>query len=202
MQEYTTNIPDSEIYGFEVQGDYYVTPQFKVGGYYTFLESSLGTFQATTLGDPNPLVGTHTYLDQESGEMRTTAYNLPKDWTGSRLPQQPKHKWAITASYETSFDSIPGSFNFSGWLNYTGERYPMVRNIESQIMAAYNRVDVRATWTSPDENLTISGFVQNLMDETGLVAYLPFGGGTNPLYVPKGTLTDPRRLGVIVNWSM
>ena len=202
LQEYTTNIPDSEIYGFELQGDYYVTPQIKVGGYYTFLESSLGTFTATTLGDPNPLVGTHTYLDTESGEMRTTAYNLPKDWTGSRLPQQPKHKWAITASYETTFDSIPGSFNFSGWLNYTGERYPMVRNIESQIMAAYNRVDVRATWTSPDENLTISGFVQNLMDETGLVAYLPFGGGTNPLYVPKGTLTDSRRMGVIVNWSM
>ena len=69
-------------------------------------------------------------------------------------------------------------------------------------MAAYNRVDVRATWTSPEENLTISGFVQNLMDETGLVAYLPNGAGTNPLYVPKGTLTDPRRVGVIVNWSL
>ena len=202
LQEYTTNIPNSDIYGFELQGDYYITPQIKVGGYYTLLESSLGTFTATALGDPSPQVGVHTYLDQESGEQRTTAYTLPKDWTGSRLPQQPKHKWAITASYETTFDAVPGSFNFSGWLNYTGERYPMVRNIESQIMAAYNRLDVRATWTSPDERFTVSGFVQNVMDKAGLVAYLPFGGGTNPLYVPKGTLSDPRRAGVIINWKM
>ena len=202
LMEYTTNIPDSTIWGFEVQADYYVTQQLKVGGYYTYLASELGTFSATTQGDPNPVLGTHTYLDTETGQYRTSAYNQPRDWTGSRLPQQPEHKWAITFSYENTFDSIPGSFVWSGWLNYTGERFPLVRNIESQKLRAYNRLDLRATWTSPDEKTTIAAFVQNVMDEVGLVAYLPQDAITNPLYPPMGTLSDPRRVGVVINWAM
>jgi len=202
LVEFVTNIPQSEIWGFELQGDFYLTQKLKVGGFYTYLDSSLGTFSATTLGDPNPLVGSHTYLDPETGATRTVAYDMPKDWTGSQLPQQPKHKMAITASYDTSFDALPGSFNFSGWVNYTGERYPLVRNIEAQKLASYSRMDLRATWTSSSENLTVSAFVQNVFDETGLVAYVPAGTGDNPLYVPKGVLSDPRRVGVVLNYSL
>ena len=202
LQEYTSNTPDSEIWGFEVEGNYYLTPQLKVGGFYAYLGSDLGTFSSTTHGDPNPDFGLWEHLDMETGEPMVSIYNKPKDWTGSRLPQQPEHKWAITVAYENTFKAIPGSFVWSGWYNYTGERFPLVRNIDSQKIRAYNRLDLRATWTSPSERLTITGFVQNVMDEIGLVAYLPQAAIANPLYPPMGTLTDPRRIGMVVSWSM
>ncbi|MDA0791775.1 MAG: TonB-dependent receptor, partial [Proteobacteria bacterium] len=183
-------------------GNYYITQQLKVGGFYAFLGSDLGTFSATTQGDPNPQVGSWQHLDQETGQTVVSPYNRPRDWTGSRLPQQPEHKYAITLEYANSFESIPGSFVWSGWFNYTGERYPLVRNIESQKLRAYNRLDLRATWTSPSEKLTVTAFVQNVMDEIGLVAYLPQDAGSNPLYPPMGTLSDPRRIGVVFDWRM
>ena len=200
--EFTSNTPDSEIWGFEIEGNYYLTPQLKVGGFYTYLGSDLGQFEATTHADPNPLLGLWEHLDMETGEMIISAYNRPRDWTGSRLPQQPEHKFAITFAYENSFEAFPGSFVWSGWFNYTGERYPFVRNLESEKMSAYNRLDLRATWTSPSEQLTITGFIQNVMDEIGLVAYLPQNGGAQTLYPPMGTLSDPRRIGVVVSWEM
>jgi iron complex outermembrane receptor protein len=202
LVEFTTNIPDSEVWGFEIEGNYYITQQLKVGGFYAFLGSDLGTFSATTQGDPNPQVGSWQHLDQETGQTVVSPYNQPRDWTGSRLPQQPEHKYAITLEYANSFESIPGSFVWSGWFNYTGERYPLVRNIESQKLRAYNRLDLRATWTSPSEKLTVTAFVQNVMDEIGLVAYLPQDAGSNPLYPPMGTLSDPRRIGVVFDWRM
>ncbi|MCY4533285.1 MAG: TonB-dependent receptor [Gammaproteobacteria bacterium] len=202
LQEYTTNIPDSQIWGFEIEGNYYLTPQLKVGGFYTYLGSDLGTFSATTQGDPNPEFGLWEHIDTETGQMVTSVYNRPRDWTGSRLPQQPEHKWAITVAYENTFESVPGSFVWSGWYNYTGERFPLVRNIDSQKLRAYNRLDLRATWTSPSEKLTLTAFVQNVMDEIGLVAYLPQSAIANPLYPPMGTLSDPRRIGLVVSWQM
>jgi hypothetical protein len=69
-------------------------------------------------------------------------------------------------------------------------------------MRSYNRLDLRATWTSPSQQLTVTAFVQNVMDEIGLVAYLPQDAGENPLYPPMGTLTDPRRIGLVIDWAM
>ncbi len=202
LVEFTTNIPDSKVWGFEIEGNYYLSQNLKIGGFYAYLGSDLGTFSATTQGDPNPVLGSWEHLDLETGDTVVSPYNQPRDWTGSRLPQQPKHKYAITVEYANTFDSIPGSFVWSGWLNYTGERYPLVRNISSQKLREYNRLDLRATWTSPNEKLTVTGFVQNVMDEIGLVAYLPQDAGSNPLYPPMGTLSDPRRIGLVVSWEM
>ena len=200
--EFTTNIPDTRIWGFEVEGHYYIAPRLKIGGFYTYLGSDLGVFVAQTYADPNPTVGLWTHIDAESGETRTSAYQLPKEWTGGTLPQQPQHKAAMTVSYENSVDAIPGTFRWSGWLNYTGERYPYAQNLESQKMRAYNRLDLRATWTAPNEKATVTAFVQNVLDEIGLVAYIPQNGGANTLYPPLGTLTDPRRIGAVVSWRM
>ena len=61
---------------------------------------------------------------------------------------------------------------------------------------------MRATWISASEQLTVTAFVQNVMDEIGLVAYLPQDAGSNPLYPPMGTLSDPRRIGLVVSWDM
>ena len=200
--EFTTNIPDTKIWGFEVEGHYYVTEQLKIGGFYTYLGSDLGPFEAQTFADPNPTVAPWTYIDEETGQQVTGPYQLPKVWTGSKLPQQPTHKAAITVAYENSFDGVPGTFQWSGWLNYTGERYPYAQNLDSQIMRAYNRLDLRATWTAPDGNVTATAFIQNVMDEIGLVAYIPQNGGANWLYPPLGTLSDPRRIGAVISWRM
>ena len=200
--EYTVNIPESQIWGFEVEGNYYVTEKLKIGGFYTYLGSDLGTFESVGPADPDGELGTWEHIDQETGMMVTNLYERPRSWTGGRLPQQPEHKMAFTVSYDTELSAIPGALNISGWINYTGERYPNVQNIDSQIMRAYSRTDIRATWTSPDERVSVTGFVQNVFDEIGLVAYVPQFSTDNPLYPPMGTLTDPRRVGLVVNWNI
>ena len=200
LLEYTTNIPDTKIWGFEVDATYYITERLKAGGFYTFLGSEIGAFSALTVADPDAELARWDYTDEESGDPAVGLYTQPKVWTGGTLPQQAKHKMAATLSYENSFDQIPGSFRWSGWLSYTGERYPYTQNIESQKMRAHKRLDVRTTWMSPSEQMTVTGFIQNITGEVGLVAYLPNNSGV--LYPPMGTLTDPRRVGVVVEWKM
>ena len=67
-------------------------------------------------------------------------------------------------------------------------------------MPAYDRWDIRATWTSASESWAVTLYVQNVLDEIGLIEFLPqstFSPTTNPA---TGTLTDPRQFGVQLRW--
>lgn len=200
--EYIDNISGTKIWGFELEATYYITEQLRVAGFYTYLGSDIGPFTSIVDGDPDAQMAPWTYYNADIGENVNGFYQKPENWEGGTLPQQPEHKAAVTLAYENFFEKIPGTFRWLGTLSYTGERYPQVQNIESQRMRAYKRLDVRASWTSPGEKWSASVFVQNATDEIGLVAYLPQYEASNPSYPPYGTLTDPRRIGIVISWKM
>lgn len=202
LVEFIDNIPDTKIYGFELEASYYITEQLRVAAFYTYLGSEIGPFSSTNLTDPDAEVLPWTYTDIETGNPVDTFYMKPKEWTGGTLPQQPEHKWAVTVAYENSFEKVPGTFLWLGTFSYRGEMYPEVQNIESQRMRAHKRVDLRASWTSDSGKWSASLYVQNLMNEIGLVAYIPQNDAWNPSYPPYGTLTDPRRIGATLSWKM
>ena len=66
-------------------------------------------------------------------------------------------------------------------------------------MPAYSRWDLRGVWTSPSSAWTVTAYVQNVLDEIGLIEVLPeaprTGRGT-----AMATLTEPRQFGVQIRW--
>lgn len=85
--------------------------------------------------------------------MRTNVGQEPQNWGGGWLPQQPEHSGSLFLSYQQPVQALGGGMlHLLGTLSYTGERYPYVQNVESQKMAAYRRLDLRAGWLSTDDD--------------------------------------------------
>ena len=43
---------------------------------------------------------------------------------------------------------------------------------EDEMAEAYGRLDMRASWTSADGRMIVAGFVNNVLDETGVLQVL------------------------------
>jgi len=120
---------------------------------------------------------------------------------------QPNHKLALTAAYSLPMPEIPilssqplGTLQLLTTYSYTGDRHPYIANLPSQEMRAYGRWDVRAQWTSESGQWSAGIFIQNVFDEIGLVEFVPVS--TNGESPAMGTLTDGRRVGVVLRWKM
>ena len=197
--EFTNNIRDTKIWGGEVDFIYHVNDNWRLSGFYAYLDSEIGPHFEVVRGHPNPQTGLWNHIDFNTGEPTTSEYVLPTDMTGNQLPMQPNHKFALTASYETSLrGAIRGRLQVLGTYSWVDERASDLSNFDISTLPAYGRFDVRGTWTSPDEAITTSLFVQNVFDEIGVIEYLhqsTIGGAP-----ASGTLTEPRSIGVELRW--
>ncbi len=204
LQEFTTNVDGTSIWGLDLEWTYYLSEQWRIGGYYAFLDSSLGEFSTVVIDDPDPEVGVWHRLDWDTGEPTTRNYIKPRNLKDGKLPQQAKHKAAVSVSYDKELDGGRGSVQLLGTWSYTGDRYALVQNAESNRMPAYSRLDLRAAWTSANTAWSATVYVQNALDEIGFVEYIP---GFRPDWAfnasegyAKGTLTEPRQFGLQVRW--
>lgn len=198
LVEFTDNIDGTTIWGLELESTYYIDDKWRLSGFYAYLGSSLGEFSAIAYGNPNVRFIQWDYID-ENNVPRTNTIREPQNYEGGRLPIQPRHKGAATLSYRTPLDYMGGgTLQLLGTLSYTGERFPYAQNIESQAMAAYRRLDMRAGWTPAEGNWSVVLYVQNALNEVGLIEYLPANtsGGD-----AVGTLTEARQFGVQLRWS-
>lgn len=134
-------------------------------------------------------------------------WTRPNDVTGNQLPQQPNHKWALTLAYAMDLQSLTEVFNTVGTLqllgtySHTSERFPDWGNWPDYVIPSYGRFDFRAAWASPEEKWNVTFYVQNVLDEIGLVEfYVSPALGRSRLFA-SGTLTEPRQFGLIVRWD-
>ena len=129
-------------------------------------------------------------------------WTRPNDVTGNQLPQQPNHKAALTLAYRMDLESVfsasapLGRAQLLGTYSYTGKRYPDLGNWPDYEIPSYARLDLRASWISPKETYRVTFYVQNVFDEIGLTEFVVNSviSGT----FATGTLTEPRRFGMIV----
>ena len=199
LVEFTDNIDGTTIWGVEVESTFYIDDKWRLSGFYAYLGSDLGEFSAIVQGNPNVRFVEWQYLDVDTNTMRTTFVREPQNYAGGRLPIQPRHKGAGTLSYRMPLDLMGGgTLQLLGTLSYTGERFPYAQNVESQAMAAYRRLDLRAGWTPVEENWSVVFYVQNALNEVGLIEYLP--SNTNSGYA-VGALTEARQFGVQLRWN-
>jgi outer membrane receptor protein involved in Fe transport len=204
LVEFMTNVDGTSIWGLDVEWTWYLDENWRVSGYYAYLDSELGPFTTIVQNDPNPEVGTWEHLDWDTGEPVTSVYLKPKEIKGATLPQSPKHKGAVTLTYETPIQQPAGQLQLLGTWSYTGDRYALIQNAPSNRMEAYDRLDLRASWTSADQQWTTTVYVQNALDDIGLAEYIP---GFRPDWafnaaemLPQGLLTEPRQYGLQVRW--
>ena len=93
-----------------------------------------------------------------------------------------------------------GSVSILSTYSYTGSRHADIGNLPSQEMRGYGRWDLRANWKSSSGKWSAGVFVQNVLDDIGLVEYIPLS--TNGNHPALGTLSEQRRLGLVLRWKM
>ena len=104
----------------------------------------------------------------------------------------------MTALYEPE---IPvGSLTILGTYSYTDTRHPDVSKLSRFELADYTRLDFRANWSSPDEKWSVTLFVMNALDEIAVQQFRPIETGAGADI--KGSLTDPREIGLGVLWQL
>ena len=193
LVEFIDNIDGTSIWGAEAEATWYIDENWRISGFFAFLDSEFGPFQSIISGDPDPNIQLWEHLDWDSGETILSPYSAPKTITGGNLPMQAKNKAAVTLTFETALDNNLGTVQLLGTFSHTGDRYPQVQNIEDQKLPAYERLDLRGTWTSADLQWSATVYVQNVMDDIGVQEILPGRA-------PMGTLTEPRQFGLQIRW--
>ena len=206
LREQTINVgSDTKIWGFEVEGVYFLSERLWIAGYYNFLDSRLGAHSTVVRADPDQQYRDYEYTNPRFPEGRdgvigtaddfidTNSVPIPRDHTGDQLPQMPNHKGAITVAYLAPFVE-QGRLQLLGTWSYTGGRWPQrAGNIPRAEVPAYSRIDLRANWTSPSERYGATLFVQNLRDEIGVSESIAID--------LQGSLTEPRTVGLQFRWE-
>lgn len=197
--EFTDNIKGTKIWGAEVDFIYQVDEHWRLSGFYAYLDSEIGPHKAVVQGEVNPQIGLWNHIDFNTGQPTTSEYVLPTDMTGNQLPMQPNHKFALTATYETPFTgAIGGNLQLLGTYSWIDDRASDLSNFDISTLPSYGRLDLRGTWTSPEETVTATLFVQNAFNEIGVIEFLH--QSTNAGNPASGTLTDGRSFGLEIRW--
>ena len=92
LLEYTANIPDTEVWGLDLEFSTYIGDHWTLRGFYAYQDSEIGEHTSVLVGDPDETYGEHEYLDYYSGETVIGLYPLPTDQTGNSMPMQPKNQ--------------------------------------------------------------------------------------------------------------
>jgi outer membrane receptor protein involved in Fe transport len=138
---------DTENYGLEVSGTWLVSDNLRAIVSYSHIETDITNdafFRDTLYGERTP--------DNEV---------IPENVKGNELMLTPKDKVALSLHY--FWPTSMGEFTFGGTGLYMGERYFDLGNHDSA--DSYGRLDIQASWTSPEGRYKILGLVNNATDE-------------------------------------
>jgi len=92
---------------------------------------------------------------------------------GNLLPFSPKNKIALNGTYTIDFED--GSvLDLSASYFWQDISYSSIFNRWTSKIPSWDQTDARFTWTNPDGNITLIGFVRNLFDD---IVYDSRGGG-------------------------
>jgi outer membrane receptor protein involved in Fe transport len=198
LAEYIAAIPNSKVYGLEVEYSYAFSDRTSLIGFYAYTDSEVGEHSSVILGDPDATYGLHDHTDFDTGLPTQSWYELPQDQTGNQLPSQATHKAAMTLIHDVPL--ADGSFlSFLGTWAYNGSMYPTIGNVNLYEIPGYSRFDASMIWTSKGQNLSAQLYVNNILDEIGLNEFIASGGFGGQVFL--GSPTNHREIGLTLRWS-
>jgi outer membrane receptor protein involved in Fe transport len=198
LAEYIAAIPDTKVWGLEVEYSYAFNENTSLVGFYAYTDSEVGEHSSVVLGDPDASYALYDHIDFETGLPTQSWYELPQDQTGNQLPSQPNHKAAVSLIHDRGLPN-GSSLSFLGTWAYNGEMYPTIANVDLYKIPSYDRFDASVTWTSEDESWSAQLYVNNILDEIGLNEFVASGGFGGQVFL--GSATNHREIGLTLRWS-
>ncbi|MFK7914022.1 MAG: TonB-dependent receptor [Pseudomonadales bacterium] len=180
--------PGAEIFGAEAELLWLATDNLTVGGNFSYTPSEY----------------TEDLFIQDPGEIETPTSLFPsvnaltQNINGNQILQVPELKYTTWAAYRIP---LPGGSNVEvfGVYNWIDEVYYSPFEDEGERSEAYDRLDLRATWTSADTNWVVSGYVNNIFDEVGVLQVLR--QGEEEFFRRNAGVTSPRQYGVELTYN-
>jgi iron complex outermembrane receptor protein len=194
LQSVLTNAAAATLKGAEVEVTLRPTQAFEIGGTLAYLDA---TYDKFCTGDPTqPSYGTP---GGAANGLPTTPdagcdATGPIDLEGNRFPRAPK--WTLTGMAAYTIDlADAGSVMLRGDVRYQSKTFFTQFNRELISQKGYATVNGRVTWSSADEGISVSAFVNNLFDKTYFTEVLE-SGAFNPELVGQAYVAPPRTYGV------
>lgn len=180
--------PGAEIYGIEAELLWLATDNLTVGGNFSYTPSEY----------------TKDLFIQDPGEINTPESLFPsvgaltQNIKGNQILQVPELKYTTWAAYR--FPLAGGSsLEVFGVYNWIDDVYYSPFEADGEKADAYDRLDLRATWTSADTNWVVSGYVNNIFDEVGVLQVLR--QGEDEFFRRNAGVTSPRQYGVELTYN-
>lgn len=182
--------PGAEVKGFEVEGMWLVNDALTLGGNFSYTSSEY-TDSFVVVDGADPTVPSSIYD-------ATNEADRGRDIKGNQLLQVPKTKASAWATYRFVLDS--GTVDLLANYSYIDEVYYSAFESALDRAPSYDRLDLRATWTSASGVWNVTGFVNNVLDEIGIRQILR--GGAAEGYRRTAQVTEPRVYGVEVRYDL
>ena len=181
--------PGAEIWGIEAEALWLASDRWTLGGNFSYTPSEY----------------TKDLFIQDPAELSTPeslfpdATKLTQNINGNKILQVPELKYTAFASYAMP---LPGGSNLElfGVYSWIDDVYYSPFEAEAEKAESYDRTDIRATWTSAAGNWVVSGFVNNIFDDIGVLQVLRQGEGE--FFRHTAGTTTPRLYGLEVTYSL
>jgi len=118
---------------------------------------------------------------------------------GNQLLQVPESKFNGWVSHVTPLPS-GSTLMFTSSYSWISEVYYSPFQNDNDKAASYGRLDMRASWTSADGKMILSGFVNNVLDDVGVLQILREGESEH--FRQSAGTTLPRLMGIEFTVSM
>jgi iron complex outermembrane receptor protein len=183
--------PGAEVWGLEFDALWLVTDNLTLGGNFSYTDTEYSeTFFVVDGADPT--IAGAVYTGQNNP-------NRVRDLKGNPLPRIPEWKASAYAAYQWPLGDN-GTFDVMGTYSWIDDVYFSAFEDELDRAPEYQRVDLRATWTSASETWIVSGFVNNVFDEIGIRQILRHGSADG--YRRTAQVSEPRLYGVELTYNL
>ena len=182
--------PGAEVKGAEVELTWLAGDNLTLGGNASYTQAEFTeSFFVVDGADPS-IPGSIYDITNETDRRR--------DVNGRRLPNIPEYKLSLYGNYEIP---LGGNGRLNLLANYSWIDEVFFGSFEQELDKApeYDRVDLRATWTSPSESWIVSGFVNNVTDDLG-IRFIERHGYEDG-YRRTAQVTEPRVFGLEVSYT-
>ena len=169
----------AEVLGIESEVLWLATDNLTLGGNLSFTPNEY-TADLFILDPARSEIPSSLYPDQEENELNIN---------GNQLLQISELKFTTYGTYSVPLEA-GATLDLSGVYAWTDEIYFSPFENERERADAYGRLDLRATWTNAKQNLVVSGFVNNVLDDVAVLQVLRHGQGEN--FRQSAGVTSPR----------
>jgi outer membrane receptor protein involved in Fe transport len=154
--------PEADTSGFEFDLIYMPSPEMLIGGNFSYTDAAYSEEMVDALGntgvidDNNPYAPSSVYTISER--------NVPV--MGMQMQRIPEYKASAYVNYTQDF--ADGTVDYLLGMSWTDSILWDDSGLDLDRSPAFSRVDLKATWTNSEENLSIMAFVNNIANKIGV----------------------------------